>query len=207
MRILSYISGIFLLSLSILGAQPMERLKTETRIQILDQSRLFLEGKSNVNEFTCHCEQDFIPMTADFAIDQSSRIADFVGMRLKVSTQKLDCGHKIMNKDLQKTLQVDHYPFIEIMLDKVHLNASQKPLSQYWTHYLAETSLSMVGKSCDFKIPVMARRIDAQTYQFKSFYEIRLSEFGIKAPTALLGAVKVKDTFIIHFDLYVKVEK
>ncbi|GAB5553459.1 MAG: hypothetical protein Sapg2KO_30500 [Saprospiraceae bacterium] len=207
MRAFSYILGVFVLSLTILGAQPMEQLKTETKIQILDQSRLFLEGKSNVNEFTCHCEQEFIPMTADFAVDGSSRIADFVSMQLKVHTQKLDCGHKIMNKDLQKTLQVDQYPFIEIKLDKVHLNTSQKPLDQYWTHYLAETSLSMVGKSCDFKIPVMARRVAAHTFQFKSFYEIRLSEFGIKAPTALLGAVKVKDTFIIRFDLYVKVQE
>lgn len=189
-----------------LVGQPMDGLAVATEIRILDKSKLYLEGKSNVNEFTCHCEQQFVPVEVDFALDGAKRIADFAGTQLKVSTQNLDCGHKIMNKDLQKTLQVDRHPFIKIKLNKVHLNATQKALNQYWTHYLAETSLTLVGNSCDFKIPVMAKRVGAQTYQFKSFYEIKLSEFGIEAPTALLGVVKVKDTFIIHFDLYVEVQ-
>lgn len=206
MRTFSYILIFFFCCSGIGSAQPLAVPFAAKEILILEKSRLFLEGKSNVNEFTCNCEQEFIPMVADFSLDSGSNIADFLEMRLKVSAQKLDCGNKMMNKDLQKTLQVEQHPFIEIMLHKVHLNATKKPLNQYWTHYLAETELKMAGNSCAFKIPVMARRVGAQIYQFKSFYEIELSEFGIEAPTALLGAVKVKDIFIIHFDLYVEVQ-
>jgi polyisoprenoid-binding protein YceI len=177
-----------------------------SQIRILEKSKLFLEGESNVNEFTCDCNQQFVPMKAAFELDLDKRTADFSNMRLQIKTAGLDCGNKTMNKDLQKTLHEDKHPFIEVILNKVYLNASKKPLNQYWTHYLADTHLKMVGKSHAIKIPVMAKRVGANTYQFKSFYEIRLSDFGIEAPTALLGLVKVSDVFVIHFDLYIEVE-
>lgn len=200
------LSILFLLPIALLLGQPTGVVKKNASLQILDKSQLYLEGKSNVNEFTCHCEQDFYPLKADFTLDSERTLADFYDLTLNVSTQQLDCGHKIMNKDLQKTLQVDQHPYIQVALHKVHLNASKTELNQYWTHFLAETNLTIVGNTCAFKIPVMAKRVGAQTYHFKSFYEIRLSEFGVEAPTALLGMVKVEDTFMIHFDLYVEVK-
>ena len=205
MRVLAYFLYCLLGSTIFLVGQPIEKPKRGASIQILKESKLYLEGRSNVNEFTCHCEQEVIPMTTDFSIDVERTIADFFNLALNISTQKLDCGHKIMNKDLQKTLQVDQHPYIKIKLQKVHLNRSKSGLNQFWTHYLAETDLTIAGNTSSYKIPVMAKRIGAKTYQFKSFYEIQLSEFGIAPPTALLGVVKVEDTFIIHFDLHVEV--
>ena len=200
-----YIISAPCLQLGMLAAQPMSLLKMTRHIQILDNSQLYLQGKSNVNEFTCYCAQEFVPIQANFSLDDDQQIANFPNLKLNLYTQNLDCGNKRMNKDLQKTLQVDKHPFIEIDLEKVYLNSSNTPLNQYWTHYLADTDLTIVGNTCAFKIPVMAKRVGEQTYQFKSFYEIRLSEFGIEAPSALLGMIKVKDTFMIHFDLYVEV--
>lgn len=176
-----------------------------TEVHILDKSKLYLEGRSNVNEFTCACEQDFGTLKANFEVDQKNSIVYFPQTKLKISTSALDCGHRIMNRDLQKTLQVDSHPYIEVELNRVFLNVNRKELNQYWTHLIAETCMTMVSKRCNVKMPVQARRVGANTYQFKSFYEIKLSDFDIEPPTAMLGAIKVADTFVIYFDLYVEV--
>ncbi|HKK76204.1 MAG TPA: YceI family protein [Saprospiraceae bacterium] len=177
------------------------------KIRILEKSKLYLEGRSNVNEFTCACEQDFGTLKTSLAIDHENNTVSFPHTTLKIKTAGLDCGHRIMNKDLQKTLQVDQHPYIEVELNRVLLNVNRKELTQYWTHLIAETCMTMVNKRCNIKMPVQARRVGANVYQFRSFQEIRLSDWDIEAPTALLGAIKVADTFVIYFDLFVEVEE
>jgi hypothetical protein len=175
------------------------------KVRILEKSKLYLEGYSNVNEFTCACEQEFGTMKTNLTIDEKTNTVLFPGTSLKIKTAGLDCGHRIMNKDLQKTLQAETHPFIEVELNRVLLNVNRKELNQYWTHLIAETCMSMVDKRRNIKMPVQARRVGANVYQFRSFQEIRLSDWDIEPPTALLGAIKVADTFVIYFDLFVEV--
>lgn len=177
----------------------------QTEVNILGKSKLYLEGRSNVNEFTCECEQDFGTLKATYEVDQDNGVLYFPQTTLKINSKALDCGHRIMNKDLQKTLQADEHPYIEVELNRVLLNVNRRELNQYWTHFIAETCLTMVNKRCNIKMPVQARRVGPTTYQFKSFHEIKLTDFDIEPPTALLGAIKVADTFVIYFDLYVEV--
>lgn len=179
--------------------------KKPHKIRILEKSKLHLEGRSNVNEFTCACEQDFGTLKTSLTIDHSTNAVFFPGTSLKIKTAGLDCGHRIMNKDLQKTLQAETHPFIEVELNRVLLNVNRKELNQYWTHLIAETCMTMVNKRCNIKMPVQARRVGASVYQFRSFQEIRLSDWDIEPPTALLGTIKVADTFVIYFDLFVEV--
>lgn len=176
-------------------------------IRILDKSKLYLEGRSNVNEFTCNCEQDFGTLQTTMELDPVRNAVSFPSTKLRIKTAALDCGHRIMNKDLQKTLQADRYPYIEVELNRVLLNVNRKSLNQYWTHLIAETCMTMASKSCDIKLPVQARKVGPNVYQFRSFQEIRLRDWDIEPPTALLGAIKVADTFVIYFDLFIEVQE
>lgn len=190
---------LLLLLLPSFGQKPQ-------KIRILEKSKLYLEGRSNVNEFTCACAQDFGILQTSFEVDHETNVVFFPQATLKIKTAGLDCGHRIMNRDLQKTLQVGDHPYIEVDLNRVLLNVNRKELTQYWTHLIAETCMTLVNKRCNIKMPVQARRVGPKTYQFRSFQEIRLSDFGIEPPTAMLGVIKVADTFVIYFDLFIEVE-
>ena len=177
------------------------------KVRILEKSKLYLEGYSNVNEFTCRCEQNFGSFTTQYLPDLAAGVLSFPDTRLQIETAAIDCGHRIMNKDLKNTLQADRYPYITTQLTQVSLNVNRRQLNQHWTHLMADTRMTIAGVSRQIRIPVQARRVGATTYQFRSFYDIHLSDFGIDAPSVLMGAIRVADTFVIYFDLFVEVEQ
>lgn len=177
-----------------------------TGILITDQSKLALNGTSNVNKFSCACTQKFSPMELHASTSSNRTVVTFDHSFLKIVTNKLDCGQKLMNKDMYETLKADKHPYIQIELKKVYfpIGVSLDDCAE-WVELDAETIITIAGTAKKVPLKVKARNLAAGRFQFRSTQTVQMTDFGIQPPTAMMGAIKVRNEIDIQFDLFVNV--
>lgn len=171
--------------------------------QIISGSQLYLKGTSNVTPFTCYCQQAFPQQQFTMTLRPQSNTAVFQDTRLQLQTKKLDCGNRGMNRDMHHTLKADAYPHISIRLQEVQFRSGNKGGLGTLT---AKATLTVTGQSRTVHMQVKAEESAQNIYRFVSALSMKMTDFGITPPTALMGLVKVDDKIDIHLDLLVQVE-
>jgi hypothetical protein len=195
-----------------LQAQPselMSRKNLDRTYSISRNSKLTLEGKTNVNIFNCNCAEHFTPQVFSFR-QQSDESAELVFQRtgLKLAVRNLDCGNKLMNKDLQKALNADNHPFIHIELLKIKNDPCKRPQGyQDWIKIKALARLTINGHCNDYWIDILARKTGSHQFRFIGSKKIQMTQFGVIPPTAMMGMVKVEDEIKIKLDLEVSLDE
>lgn len=196
----------FLLFASAFSPLPFDK----HQYQIETNSQLLIAGTSNVNEFTCDCscERDFTRSTLEINQHPESNRIDFANARLKLTTTNLDCGHKVMNKDLYETLRAKDYPHISITLLQAEIPARTQlklvSLNQ-WMNIDAFTRITIAGQNKRVHIPVKGQRLEDNRFHFTGEISLNMTDFGLEPPTAMLGLIKVNDKITIHLDLVVQI--
>ncbi len=194
------------------NAQPLamntKKLSVEKTYRINPKSVLKLDGKTNVNGFTCSCDETFQPqqLIVEPPADGSLTTA-FHSATLKLKIKSLDCGNKIMNKDLQKALHANEHPYITIELKKVEQDKCNRLTElKDWIKMKALTKISLNGVSKDYWINITAKKTGPSQYRFIGTKSINMTDFCVTPPVALMGTIKVKDAITINLDLDVTVE-
>lgn len=174
--------------------------------QIAEESKLSIAGSSNVNEFNCDCVQKFPKTALQMRLSEDGNNAVFDHAVLRIQTTKLDCKHKIMNRDMYKTLKAEEHPYITIVL-KEAFELPRQPLvnQKSWTSLRAHVVITIAGKSKEKVLDIEAKKIDNNLFRFKSEQVLHMTDFGIDPPTAMLGLIKVDNTITIHLDLVVSI--
>ncbi|MBK8568232.1 MAG: YceI family protein [Saprospiraceae bacterium] len=207
-----------ILSLSLIGhvsmanAQPLamntKKLSVEKTFRINPKSVLKLDGKTNVNSFTCGCNETF--QSQQLSVEppaDGSLSTDFRSAALKLKIKSLDCGNPIMNKDLQKALNAKAHPNITIELLRVEQDKCNRLTElKDWVKMKALTKISLNGHSREYWINITAKKSGPNQYRFIGTKTINMTDFCVTPPVALMGAIKVKDEIAINLDLDVSVE-
>lgn len=175
------------------------------RYVINEQSAVYLEGSTNINRFACNSLQGFSPATIDMQTDENNYSLQFRNASIELAVQRMDCGNKGMNRDMQKALQSDQYPTIQIELKEVEMDTASRGIkASQWTSILAHTRITIAGNSRPISINLYGIALEPNQYQFKGSKSLRMTDFGIDPPNALLGLVQVDDIISIHFDLLIE---
>ena len=168
---------------------------------ILPNSNIAIHGSSNVNTFVCNCTQQFatLPYLLDPTSDQC--YLKFHHTTLTLSTKSLDCGNKRMNTDMYETLKADKYPFIHIQLHNVNIpNYSNKE----WENIQAKTTLQIAGTTKTVLLPVKMKILSETKVRLVSTQPIKMTDFHIAPPSAMLGMIRVNNDIEIEFDLIIQ---
>lgn len=176
-------------------------------VAILQPSRIFVAGKSNVNRFSCDCEQNFSVARPNCYWRADPPTLVFENTRLRLQAENLDCGNKVMNRDLRNTLQADQHPEIRLDLQQLRFSGGSitDAISSDWTELTAHTLLTMAGETRPANIRFRGRSVGHEVYELVGVHEVRMTDFGVEPPTALMGLVKVEDRMEIHFKLWLSV--
>lgn len=167
-------------------------------------SRLAIEGSSNVNKFTCMCNEQFPRMHIRYDRAEGSTALRFSNATLHVRAKSLDCGNQAMNKDMYETLLADKHPNIRIELQRAQLPAPEAlSRTNAWTPLKANAQLTIAGITQPVVFDVQAARLAPDRIRLTSIKEVRMTDFGMTPPRALMGLVKVHDAIRIHLDLIV----
>lgn len=167
-------------------------LSAQAQLTLTEESRFWIDGTSSVNSFTCE-----------------SRAADGYGVlagRNDVSQAKVevvlpvvsfDCGRQRMNEDFYNALEMKQHPTIRYLLDTAEVITSQSD------RYTLRTTgrLTIAGEQQSVVLDVQAQRLPGGRFRAEGSKAMRMSDFGIEPPTAMLGLIKAHDRIVVRFDL------
>lgn len=185
---------------------PQEDQVVQKRYTIQRSSKLFLKGTSNVNAFTCNCEDRFPAQT--FKVENGGQHALFSNVRLRMRTRKFNCQNGKIDRDMYKALKADEFAFISIELLETWYNPEQlkKAGTNQWFAVKAKVKLTITGVTKEQFIEAEAKKTADNQFSLRGEKSLLMTDYGIDPPGALFGLIKVNDLITFHFNLDISLE-
>jgi hypothetical protein len=164
-------------------------------------SHLRVDGQTNVNQFHCIVPDyksldSLVCLQAQAGID-ACRVAGSMQIPIAV----FDCHHRMMTKDLQKTLKMEQHPTMRIDFK----NFSQMPskLSQGGT-LNANTEIRLAGVTKSYHLVFNVKNAAGHVLDLKGSLPILFSDFKLIPPSKLGGTIRVKDELLVNVSLQLR---
>jgi len=173
----------------------------DTRVNVGSESKLWIEGTSNLHGWSCKAT------TLDAAIDLDAALAGQIAtappkalkrVQVKVPVRSLKCGHDAMDNNLYKALKADASADISYIL--ATFEAVPGDMKDTFTLHTVG-SLTVAGSENKIEMDVVASRMPDGSVMAKGLVPIKMTDFGIKPPTAIFGRLKTGNEVKINFEL------
>lgn len=171
----------------------------ESRVQLLGTSNLHdwtikgtvIEGYVDVNE-TCRLNPKVQELSG------LDRVMASVKTHVEIPIPSLKSGHAGMDKNTYKALKSEQYPRIIYNLEKISIRSQPQPPRMTAT-FDTTGRLFVAGATRTIPMTVTAEPRDDRQFQVSGEITIRMTDFGIRPPTALFGTLKTGDQLTIQF--------
>jgi polyisoprenoid-binding protein YceI len=157
-------------------------------------SQISIEGSSNLHDW--ESQVTFFEGDLDFSSSAEGQVSVATGqLRIDVSSIKSNRGSSIMDKKTFKALAGDDFPGILFDLK------SWTTLSQQGVEFtaLAKGDLTITDKTSPIQFEVLGTLDDNGSLTISGEYQLLMSDYGIDAPTALMGTLKTGDEVTVSF--------
>lgn len=165
------------------------------------QSRLWIDGKSTVRKFSCKAPV----FTAAVEAGPGAIAAVLAGTKavravvVQVPAAKMDCGNGTMNEHMLKALKAKDAPTIEFKLGAYDV-AKGGPGVQGTLN----GTLTLGGQTRPVTLVAQAAEAAGGALHVTGSYTVKMTEFGLKPPTLMMGTMKVDEHVVVNFDLLLK---
>lgn len=166
-------------------------------------SRLWLEGDSTLHAYSSRATR--LDVQADLAAPlpangEQARAAvtagALKGLRVSVPVAGLKSGESGLDKNLDKALRQDAAPYIRfILLDYRTAEAKDGALV-----VTARGRLAVAGVERETTVEGTCR-FDAGGIEVSGTKDVLMSDYGVKPPVLMFGAIKTADKVVVHFEL------
>lgn len=195
---------LLLIALGISGGE----LFSQSTFRAHENSRLWIEGKSNVNTFECMAQEyiaeAILPEIPDQQTEEEQlpdvNIEDNVTITVGIKVDGFECGRSRMNKDLKEALNSDEFPEITFTLKNATALTIPENIEDGF-ELEVEGSLTVAGVTREIKFQSQGYYMDDGRIRAIGNKSIKMSDFNVEPPTALLGLVKAEDELNVRFDL------
>jgi polyisoprenoid-binding protein YceI len=165
-------------------------------------SRLWVTGTSSVRDFTCQAKivdasaETTSPQTAkDIMAGQKAVLS----LGVKIIPKNLDCANNTMNEHMLKALKADKNPLIEFKLTSYEMfGASSKMTGRL------NGTLKLGGVEKAISFDAVGNATPAGALHVTGAYPLLMTDYGLKAPSLMMGAMKVNPKVKVNFDLLLK---
>jgi polyisoprenoid-binding protein YceI len=173
------------------------------RVPVAPESRLWIEGTSNLHGWSCRAEKLEAEIDLDAAAAAQPATAAPKALKrvnVRVPVRSLKCGHGAMDANLYKALNADATTEISYIL--ATFEPAMGETKDTFTLHTAGT-LTVAGKENRIAMDVEATRLADGTVKARGVVPIKMTDYGIKPPTALFGRLKTGDDVKVNFELVV----
>ncbi|MCL5031345.1 MAG: YceI family protein [Bacteroidetes bacterium] len=186
---------IFVPFFSLVKAQDTSKIRYVT----LPGSKLWFEGTSNIDEFTCSTHQvnGFAEIFNDQKLNPGTLKKDKVVVTVLVHT--LDCGKDMMNEDMYNAMKADKFPDIKYELIEAHL--SSRPDSTNWFSMQTHGTLYIAGEKNVVDIKFKVEKLHNGNFRLLGGIPLSMLDYGIVPPTHFFGLIRANKNLIVRFDL------
>ena len=169
-------------------------LAAQERLQLLD-ANLEIAGTSNIHDWTSTAEKVKVEGSYILGADQF----DIPTLRVKIPVESIKSSKgRIMDNKTYDALQSEKHPEITFVLkDITDVKA---------TSLKAVGTLTIAGKAKTVTLNVERRLDDKGVLTFTGKKALKMTDFGVDPPTALLGTLKTGDDVTVSFKLRFQVD-
>lgn len=146
-----------------------------------------IHGGSNMHDWTSHVLTFAASGDLTLENDRTWRISD-LKIEIPVASIESEKG-SIMDKKTMKALQAEVYPMITFHLTGLTGN----------TDLSASGTLEVAGVERSIDIRLVSRKRGTRQLEISGVKDLKMTDFGIDPPKALMGALKVDDEITIDF--------
>jgi polyisoprenoid-binding protein YceI len=165
-------------------------------------SRLWVTGTSTVKDFQCQAKavdaalESTTPALARDIVAGTKAVAS---LDLKIRAKDLDCANSTMNEHMLKALKADKNAVIEFKLSSYDMTKAADGMNGKLTG-----ALTLGGTTKDITFTAAGSAHSDGSLHVTGAYPILMSDYGLKAPSLMMGTMKVNNRVTVNFDLLVK---
>ncbi len=195
----------FFIALTVFTSPLLANAGTFGKYSISKESKVWIEGSSTVNEFTCLTYN----VKGVGVLDSAKTTAPVIGAPVQVSckaefavtVKSMDCGNRMMNNDMYEALKSDEHKLISYELKQVRiLNTLPGDVLEAMTQGV----LTVAGSPQTIHMKVKLKPIGGGRYNIEGQKDVTMTSFGVKPPTAMMGLIKAHDKLTFHFNIVVE---
>jgi len=175
-------------ALGITAAVASAQMALPRNLTLSKESRLWLEGTSTVRSFKCSATRLDMSVLAEPEESPSTAVKT---ASLTVPVAQLDCGNKTMNEHMRKALKAEANPQISWKMTSYEVQGSNVVINGKLTIAGKENAIELRGTGT----------AENGTIRFKGSKQFKMTEYGVKPPSLMLGTMKVGDAVTVSFDL------
>jgi hypothetical protein len=188
-------------SLALATLVPLMAASVRPPLELQPESRLWVVGSSTVRGFQCQASTFGAKLESG-----ANAVAEVLAGDKAVSTieisipaEKLDCRNGTMNEHMRKALKVKEFPTITFRAASYELARAADSV-----HVTLVGSLTMGGVEKPITIKAIAKPGPNGTLVVSGTQAIRMTEFGLKPPSLMLGTMKVDEKVTVGFDMVLR---
>jgi len=160
--------------------------------------QMSISGTSNLHDWATSVENIQLQAEMELVNGFVSSVGTAT-LTAHVESIKSDKG-TIMDNKTKEALKGDKHPLITYRLKQVDISEQKNKISLLKT----EGSLRIAGVTKQVKMDVYARQLPNGDVEVWGGNDIKMSQYGMKAPTALLGSIKTGDDVKVTFSIILK---
>lgn len=172
------------------------------QMTLQSSSQLWVKGTSTVRSFECkagglEASVETVGEGTAFAVVAGEKAVRTAAVN--VPAAKLDCGNGTMNEHMRKALKTSDNPVIAFRVASYDLAKGAEGTT---VKMAGELALGGVTKP----ITVLAKATEEAggMLRIAGTHEVKMTEFGLKPPTLMMGTMKVGEKVTVGFDLLLK---
>jgi len=171
-------------------------------LDLQPESRLWIAGTSTVRSFQCQAGA-FDAKVASTSVEAVAAVLAgekaVSKVEVTVPVERLDCRNGTMNEHMRKALKAKEFPTVVFRAEAYDLVRSNDSIAVTMTG-----SLTLGGVEKPITIKAQAKPGANGALVVSGTREVRMTEFGLKPPTLMLGTMKVDDRVTVGFDVVLK---
>ncbi len=158
------------------------------------ESKMWIDGTSNKSDWTVTATE----MTGHVTLNPTADTLQFEETRVVVASKKIVSNKStIMDRLMYKALKATQHPQIEYALTSATVTAMA---GDSFT-VDAVGNLMLAGVTKEITMPVEGKKLADGQYRFTGSYTLLMTDYKMRPPTAMFGALRTGDEVIVNFDL------
>lgn len=149
-----------------------------------------ISGTTNIHNFVSNVTQ----VSSEIVLKTSKQVQS---LTVIIPVKSIKSGDKIMDSKTYETFKVENYPTIVFKL--VELKSFQIHAADVSVELLG--TLTMAGVTNTISLKSNGHIVRPGVYSFNGKVPIKMTDYGMKPPTAMMGLMKVGDEVVINYSV------
>lgn len=195
MRYLLNLLTLSLISISAF-AQKADYIPTEYILEVVPDSSMHIDGKTNINTFDC-IFQNAIQSKLTLTQNIFNELTEVQHSGLDFCVTCFDCGIALMNKEFTDLLYAEQFPIITMKLLSMYIYQDDK---DKMIKGKGKVSMIIAGMERIEDITYSVPHLEGKNFQIIGKKQINILDYNITPPKKMMGMVKVDQHIDVNFN-------